>query len=504
LARTVLLADDSVTAQNMGRRILMDAGYEVITVNNGSAALKKIHENQPDLIVLDVYMPGYGGLEVCQRLKESGETMRIPVLLTVGKMEPFKSEEARRVRADGHIVKPFDASELLAALTKLEDRIVPQADWARERKGKTEKKGKLWPHDDSAQPSAEWNEKIAYLAEVKQRQIEAELKKGQDVENSGEPAIHGERVAPPAEDLREGEAQQFEEVVPAAPVAPVVEAASAVPVQEFVAPETSRSEDEPAQPAANLALGEERAEASPASPPASSETAQETLVAVPDASVLPESPAASVEYVPQAAPEQARPLVVQRSRWIAENVALSAEEASLELEREMQQAQQSVISAQAESPADGKGSSPESAEDRISPQPQAGSAPDSGRSDDSHSGAVFAAAATASAGETAIAVPLAAAESEPEPAVASETRAAWENWQRIRDSVMSTQSAAAVVDAASEAAARKRLSQEASEEAEPSAAPVLDNAVLASIVDSVLAELKPKLMEEIAKKLKSK
>ena len=47
MARTVLLADDSVTAQNMGRRILMDAGYEVITVNNGSAALKKIHESQP-------------------------------------------------------------------------------------------------------------------------------------------------------------------------------------------------------------------------------------------------------------------------------------------------------------------------------------------------------------------------------------------------------------------------------------------------------------------------
>src|ERR1700745_187942 len=87
LARRILLADDSVTAQNMGRRILTDAGYEVVTVNNGSAALKKIQEQKPDLIVLDVYMPGYGGLEVCQRVKE---TTRIPVLLTVGKLEPFK------------------------------------------------------------------------------------------------------------------------------------------------------------------------------------------------------------------------------------------------------------------------------------------------------------------------------------------------------------------------------------------------------------------------------
>ncbi|HET6176869.1 MAG TPA: response regulator [Candidatus Sulfotelmatobacter sp.] len=128
MARKILLADDSVTAQNMGRKILADAGYEVVTVNNGSAALKKIAETKPDLIVLDVYMPGYSGLEVCQRLKEVQETSRLPVLLTVGKLEPFKPEEARRVRAEGYIVKPFEASELLAALSKLEDKIVPRAE----------------------------------------------------------------------------------------------------------------------------------------------------------------------------------------------------------------------------------------------------------------------------------------------------------------------------------------------------------------------------------------
>ncbi len=128
MARKILLADDSVTAQNMGRKILADAGYEVITVNNGSAALKKIAEVKPDLIVLDVYMPGYSGLEVCQRVKEAGETSRIPILLTVGKLEPFKPEEAKRVRAEGFIVKPFEASELLSALTKLEDKMVPRSE----------------------------------------------------------------------------------------------------------------------------------------------------------------------------------------------------------------------------------------------------------------------------------------------------------------------------------------------------------------------------------------
>src|SRR5271165_1410114 len=112
----------------MGRKILADAGYEVFAVNNGSAALKKIAEVKPDLVILDVYMPGYSGLEVCQRLKESPETARIPVLLTVGKLEPFKPEEAQRVRAEGFIVKPFEASELLSTLSKLEDKVVPRAE----------------------------------------------------------------------------------------------------------------------------------------------------------------------------------------------------------------------------------------------------------------------------------------------------------------------------------------------------------------------------------------
>jgi CheY-like chemotaxis protein len=71
-------------------------------------------------------MPGYSGLEVCQRLKDSPETERIPVLLTVGKLEPFKPDEARRVRADAYIIKPFEASELLTTLARMEDRIVPE------------------------------------------------------------------------------------------------------------------------------------------------------------------------------------------------------------------------------------------------------------------------------------------------------------------------------------------------------------------------------------------
>ncbi len=123
MALKILLADDSMTAQNMGKKILTDAGYDVVAVSNGAAAVKKIAEITPHLCILDIYMPGYTGLEVCEKVKSSSVTARMPVLLTVGKMEPYKPEEGARVRADGVIVKPFEASELLRAVQRFSQRI---------------------------------------------------------------------------------------------------------------------------------------------------------------------------------------------------------------------------------------------------------------------------------------------------------------------------------------------------------------------------------------------
>ena len=119
----ILFADDSVTAQNMGKKILTEAGYDVVAVSNGAAAVKKIAEQKPDIIILDVYMPGYSGLEVCEKVRSSLATIKTPVLLTVGKMEPYKPEDANRVRADGVIIKPFEASDLIAIIKKFEERI---------------------------------------------------------------------------------------------------------------------------------------------------------------------------------------------------------------------------------------------------------------------------------------------------------------------------------------------------------------------------------------------
>jgi CheY-like chemotaxis protein len=112
-----------MTAQNMGRKILSESGYDVTTVSNGAAAVKKIAEIKPDLVILDIYMPGYTGLEVCERVRANFDTANLPVLLTVGKMEPYRAEDGAKVRADGVIVKPFEATDLLAVVKKLSEKI---------------------------------------------------------------------------------------------------------------------------------------------------------------------------------------------------------------------------------------------------------------------------------------------------------------------------------------------------------------------------------------------
>ncbi|MEO6119392.1 MAG: response regulator [Terriglobales bacterium] len=119
---TILLADDSMTAQKMGKEILIGAGYEVIAVSNGAAAAKKLAE-KPDIIILDVFMPGYTGLEICEKVRASIDTAKTPVLLTVGQMEHFDPQESARVKADGLIIKPFVASDLIATIKKIEEKM---------------------------------------------------------------------------------------------------------------------------------------------------------------------------------------------------------------------------------------------------------------------------------------------------------------------------------------------------------------------------------------------
>lgn len=110
--RRVLLADDSVAARKSIQKVLEMAGVEVVSVGNGDLALKRLDEVLPQMVLLDVIMPGRNGYEVCAEIKAHAVYGALPVLLVSGDFEPFDDAEAKRCGADGHLIKPFDSQAI--------------------------------------------------------------------------------------------------------------------------------------------------------------------------------------------------------------------------------------------------------------------------------------------------------------------------------------------------------------------------------------------------------
>src|SRR5438270_5437502 len=117
-----------MTAQKMGKEILTGAGYEVTAVSNGAAAAKKLTESYA-VIILDINMPGYTGFELCEKIRANMASAKTPVLLTIGKMEHYEPKDVQRVKADGVIIKPFEATDLLATVQKLIEKSTVTADY---------------------------------------------------------------------------------------------------------------------------------------------------------------------------------------------------------------------------------------------------------------------------------------------------------------------------------------------------------------------------------------
>ena len=118
VGRVILVADDSPIIQRKAQQILEDKGFEVETVSNGVAAVKKLPALRPVLVLADVSMPGKDGYEVCEFVKTSAQMPRVPVLLVGSDLEPYDEERGAKVKADGIIKKPFSPHELIAMVTK--------------------------------------------------------------------------------------------------------------------------------------------------------------------------------------------------------------------------------------------------------------------------------------------------------------------------------------------------------------------------------------------------
>jgi CheY-like chemotaxis protein len=118
LVAKILVADDNSNIQKMVGLALKDQGIDVVAVGNGEAAVRKISDVHPDLVLADVFMPVRNGYEVCQYVKGDSSLAHIPVILLVGAFDPLDEQEAQRVGADGVLKKPFVPPDPLISMVK--------------------------------------------------------------------------------------------------------------------------------------------------------------------------------------------------------------------------------------------------------------------------------------------------------------------------------------------------------------------------------------------------
>ncbi|GIM45534.1 DNA-binding response regulator [Collibacillus ludicampi] len=112
MAQRVLVVDDEEAIQKLIEYNLTQAGFEVMTSDNGLNALETVLQERPDLIILDLMLPGLGGMEFCQRLRKEG--IATPIIMLSAKGEEIDRILGLEMGADDYVTKPFSPRELVA------------------------------------------------------------------------------------------------------------------------------------------------------------------------------------------------------------------------------------------------------------------------------------------------------------------------------------------------------------------------------------------------------
>jgi len=117
--QTLLLADDSVTIQRVIELTFADEAIRVVAVSDGDQAIERIEADPPDIVLVDIGMPGRTGYEVAQHIKQSPRLKHIPVLLLTGAFEPVDQAKAVAAGCDGVLAKPFEPQLVIARVKEL-------------------------------------------------------------------------------------------------------------------------------------------------------------------------------------------------------------------------------------------------------------------------------------------------------------------------------------------------------------------------------------------------
>ena len=123
---TILVIDDEKDLIELVRYNLEKEGFDVIAANDGQCGLEVVKRHRPDLVVLDLMMPGLDGLQVCQRLRSDPRSGRIPVIMLTAKATEADRVVGLELGADDYITKPFSPREVVARVKAVLRRSTPE------------------------------------------------------------------------------------------------------------------------------------------------------------------------------------------------------------------------------------------------------------------------------------------------------------------------------------------------------------------------------------------
>ena len=119
MGNKILIIEDDRSAARLAEYALRQAGYEAIIAYDGFEGLSKAIEGHPDLVILDIMLPGIDGYEVCHRLREKNETSILPILMMSAKAREEDRDIGLKVGADDYLAKPVEPSVMLAKVGEL-------------------------------------------------------------------------------------------------------------------------------------------------------------------------------------------------------------------------------------------------------------------------------------------------------------------------------------------------------------------------------------------------
>lgn len=118
-SKRILVVDDEPDILLLVKKILETAGYYVDTASTGHEALEKVRKVSPNLIVLDLMLPGLDGYQICGILRHDRVSMKIPILILTARTQPKDYELGMKVGASAYMTKPFEPSTLLTKIEEL-------------------------------------------------------------------------------------------------------------------------------------------------------------------------------------------------------------------------------------------------------------------------------------------------------------------------------------------------------------------------------------------------